>query len=494
VTRRIGIIGAGPGGICMGIKLLEAGFDDFVIFERAPSVGGVWFHNTYPGAACDVQSALYSFSFEIKNDWSRPYGTQPEIRAYFEHCVESYGLAPHIRLGTEVTGSRWDDDRAHWNVETEDVETGAGETHAFDVLVGAVGMFNELCFPAITGLDDFRGTVFHSAQWNHAHDLAGERVAVVGSAASAVQFVPEIAPAVEQLFVYQRTPNWVMPKLDTPYTAEELERFRTDPNAMAEERALVQARLDSFITFSNPEVVAASQAWAESNIAVVEDPAVRAALTPDFPLGCKRPLVSNDWYPTFNRPNVELVTQPIERVTETGVATVDGTVRTVDTIILATGFDATKYLSAVDVVGRNGVRLDEAWSDGATAYLGITTAGFPNLFMLYGPNTNNGSILFMIECQVAYVVRHVREMEKRDLECVDVRADVMDAYNRALQADLDAVDVWQAGCNGYYRAASGRIVTQWPHTMAEYAARTARADFDAYDSRAARSARRQTTR
>ena len=227
MSRRIGIIGAGPGGICMGIKLLEAGFDDFVIFERASGIGGVWFHNTYPGAACDVQSALYSFSFEPKHDWSRPYGTQPEIRAYFEHCVDAYGLAPHIRLDTDVAAARWDDDRAQW-----DVVTGRGETHAFDVLIGAVGMFNELHIPDIAGLDEFRGTVFHSVHWDHEHDLSAERVAVIGSAASAVQFVPEIAPRVEKLYVYQRTPNWVMPKLDTPYTEEELERFRDDASAM----------------------------------------------------------------------------------------------------------------------------------------------------------------------------------------------------------------------------------------------------------------------
>jgi cation diffusion facilitator CzcD-associated flavoprotein CzcO len=489
MTQRIGIIGAGPGGICMGIKLLEAGIDDFTIFERAPGVGGVWFHNTYPGAACDVQSALYSFSFEVKRDWSRPYGTQPEIRAYFEHCVEKYGLAPHIRLNTGVAAARWDDGRAQWELETAD-----GETHTFDVVVGAVGMFNQLHVPDMAGLDEFRGTMFHSARWDHTHDLAGERVAVIGSAASAVQFVPVIAPAVEQLFVYQRTPNWVMPKLDTPYTDEELERFRTDPDAMPAERALVAERLDAFLTFSIPAVVRASQEWAHSNLAVVEDPELRSALTPDHPLGCKRPLVSNEWYPAFNRPNVELVTQSIERITSDSVVTADGRERAVDTIVLATGFDATKYLSVVDVTGRDDRRLDDAWSEGAQAYLGITTAGFPNLFMLYGPNTNNGSILFMLECQVAYVLRHLRNIEANDLGWIDVRADVMTEYNRALQVDLDAVDVWNASCNGYYRGPSGRIVTQWPHTMNEYAARTVNADFDAYDSRSARNARRQTAR
>ncbi len=261
-----------------------------------------------------------------------------------------------------------------------------------------------------------------------------------------------------------------------------------------QERALVWDRLDGFITFSNPRAVSKAQEWGELNLAVVADESLRRSLTPDFPHGCKRPLVSNDWYPTFNRSNVDLVTQPIERVTDDAIVTLDGVVRPVDTIVLATGFDATKYLSVVDVSGRDDRRLVDAWSEGARAYLGITTAGFPNLFMLYGPNTNNGSILFMIECQVAYVLRHLRHMDENEIEWIDVHADVMDDYNRALQVDLDAVEVWNAGCNGYYRDPTGRIVTQWPHTMTEYEARTVRADFDAYDSRAARSARRQTAR
>ena len=494
MTRRIGIIGAGPGGICMGIKLLEAGFDDFTIFERAPGVGGVWFHNTYPGAACDVPSALYSFSFELKRDWSRPYATQPEIRAYFEHCVEKYGLAPHIQLSTGVVGAHWDDERAQWNVDASHVVTGLRETHTFDVVVGAVGMFNQLHVPAIPGLDEFRGAMFHSAQWDHSHELRGERIAVVGSAASAVQFVPEIAPRVGRLHVFQRTPNWILPKLDTPYTEEELTRFRTDPDAIVEERALVWDRLEGFITFSDPRAVRKAQEWGELNLAVVDDTALRRELTPDFPHGCKRPLVSNDWYPTFNRPNVELVTQPIECVTEDAIVTVDGTTRPVDAIVLATGFDTTKYLSVVEVTGRENCRLDDSWSEGAHAYLGLTTSGFPNLFMLYGPNTNNGSILFMLECQVGYVLRQLRNMDDNGLEWIDVRADVMDDYNRALQQDLDSVEVWNASCNGYYRGPTGRIVTQWPHTMTEYQARTMRADFDAYDSRTARNARRQTER
>ena len=228
-ARRVGVIGAGPGGICMGIKFREAGFENFTIFERAPAVGGTWYHNTYPGCACDVQSALYSFSFEIKRDWSRPYGTQPEIQAYFEHCVDKYGLARHLHLSEGIAAIHWDDERAVWRLTTEQ-----GAVHEFDVVVGAVGMFGNPAWPDIPGLDEFRGTVFHSARWDHTHDIRGERVAVVGSAASAVQFVPAIAPSVGQLTVFQRTPNWVLPKIDEPYTPEELERFRTDPEALLE--------------------------------------------------------------------------------------------------------------------------------------------------------------------------------------------------------------------------------------------------------------------
>ena len=474
---RIGIIGAGPGGICMGIKLREAGIHAFTIFEHAPAVGGTWFHNTYPGCACDVPSALYSFSFELKRDWSRPYGTQPEIRAYFEHCVTKYGLAPHLRLGDGIAAANWHDKRAVWSLTTE-----AGEQHEVDVLIGAVGMFGNPEWPDIPGLHDFTGTVFHSARWDHDHDLGGERVTVIGSAASAVQFVPEIAPGVEQLLVFQRTPNWVLPKVDVPYTAEQLERLCTDPDALLEDRRQVWERLEGSITFSNPAAITAAQELALQHMAIVEDPTVRAKLTPDFPHGCKRPPISNDWYPTFNRPNVELITEAIERIDATGITTVSQTHRPVDTIVLATGFQTTRYISTIEVTGRRGRRIADAWSNGAQAYLGVTTAGFPNLFMLYGPNTNNGSILFMIECQVAYVMRQLARLDQEGLAWIDVRPDVMADYNRSLQDDLDHVDVWNASCNNYYRGPGGYIVTQWPHTMSDYEARTAKPDDDAYET------------
>ncbi|MCU1393096.1 MAG: NAD(P)/FAD-dependent oxidoreductase [Ilumatobacteraceae bacterium] len=465
--RRIVIIGAGPGGLCMGIKLREAGFDDFVILERSDGVGGTWRRNTYPGAACDVQSALYSFSFAFKADWSRPYATQPEILAYMEDLAERYDLLRSCRFGTEVTGAVWDEATSQWTVRVAD-----DEPIVADVVVSALGMFNELADPGIEGLDTFAGTTFHSANWDWDHDLAGERVAVIGSAASAVQFVPVIADQVGRLDVYQRTANWILPKADTPYTDEELESFRNDPTPMLQLREELFRSMDTGMLFGDLAAIAEREAIAIRTLSVVQDPQVRAKFIPNHPWGCKRPLFSNVFYPVFNRPNVELVTDTIERVDEHSVITVDGVRREIDTLILATGFAATKYLAAIDVVGRDGRHIVDAWNDGAAAHLGVTTAGFPNLFMLYGPNTNNGSILVMIEFQVAHIVAHLRRMLDEDISWVDVRPEPMDAYNVEVQEAMDGVVVWNAGCNGYYRSPSGRVVTQWPFSMTNFRQRT----------------------
>jgi cation diffusion facilitator CzcD-associated flavoprotein CzcO len=305
---------------------------------------------------------------------------------------------------------------------------------------------------------------------------------VIGSAASAVQFVPEIAPDVGQLSLYQRSANWVLPKEDDPFTDEEIDGFRADPDAVTALRASIFATVDPNLTFADLQRRAAAEAAGLYNLEVVEDPEVRRKLTPDMPFGCKRPLASNLYYPTFNRPNVELVVEPITEITEDSVVTADGRARRVDTIILATGFATTKFLGALDVVGRDGVHIDDAWADGAQAYLGIATTGFPNLFMLYGPNTNNGSIIYMIECQVDYVMQLLQRLDDERLASIDVKRAVMDEYNAALQQDLAGVEVWQAGCHSYYRVPSGRIVTQWPHSMTEYRTRTQRPDPDAFDA------------
>jgi cyclohexanone monooxygenase len=306
-------------------------------------------------------------------------------------------------------------------------------------------------------------------------------VAVIGSGASAIQFVPAIAGQVRRLHHFQRQPQWVVPKVDDPYTAEEIAQFVADPTISHKMRLDFLSLIDKGLLFSDPGVRRESEKLGLENLALVEDPDTRRLLAPVGPYGCHRPLLSNTYYPTFNLPHVEVVRSPIARVTPSGVVTADGHQRNVDTIILGTGFATTKYLSVVDTIGRQGLRLDDAWVDGAEAYLGITTAGFPNLFMLYGPNTNNGTILHMIECQVAYIERHLRRMDDEELGWVDVRPEVMSQYNERLQRDLAAVEVWGADCHGYYRSPSGRIVTQWPHSMSDYADWTSKPDSEAYE-------------
>ncbi len=476
LSRRIIIIGAGPGGICAAIGLRQAGYEDIVILDKATGVGGTWWHNGYPGAACDVPTHLYSFSFELNTAWSRPYATQPEIQRYMEHVVDRYGLRPLLRLATAVKGLYWDDECLVWRVLTEQ-----GEELEADVVVSAIGMFNELSWPAISGLESFAGTLFHSARWNHDHDLTGRSVAVIGSAASAVQFLPEIAPQAGQLHLFQRTANWVLPKDDTPFDPETLAELQANPIAVRRRRWKLWRELNHFTQFNDAELLGKAERAGRRNLSLVTDPEVRAKLTPTEPYGCKRPLISNDYYPTFNLAHVEVVTDAIERITPTGVLSADGTTREVDTIIAATGFEVQRYLSALDVTGRGGCELREAWADGAQAYLGITTTGFPNLFMLYGPNTNQGSIIHMIECQVAYLVRQVQRLDAEELVWLDLKAEVQQRYNVALQAELDRFDIWKFDCNHYYRNASGRIVTQFPGDMANYRERTSQADTDAYE-------------
>lgn len=474
-TLRIAIVGAGPGGLCMGIRLKGAGYEQFQIIEKSDSVGGTWHHNRYPGCACDIPSHLYSFSFEIKPDWTRTYASQPEILAYLENCAEKYGLLPHCRFGDAVRRARWDESGSRWTLELE-----SGRTIDADVVVGAVGMFNDLAVPDIPGLDAFAGTRFHSARWNHEHDLAGESVGVIGSAASAVQLVPEIVKQAGRVHLFQRTANWVVPKQDEPFSEKQIEAFRRDPELA---RALRQKIFESF---SGPGIFARVRADMEraccASMDVVRDPALRARLMPDHPWGCKRPLLSNDYYPAFNRANLELVIDPIERVTPTGVLTRDGRERRVDTLILATGFATTKFLSTIDVRGRGNVSITDAWSDGALAYKGITTAGFPNLFMLYGPSTNSDSIITMIEYQADHVLRQIRRIEREDLAWIDVKPAAMAAWNDALQRDIAKIELWQAGCTDYYRTPSGRVVTQWPHSMGAMEQALSSLDEDAYEA------------
>lgn len=462
---KVVIIGAGPGGICAAIKLREAGIDDFIVLEKAGGIGGTWWHNRYPGAECDVPSHLYSFSFEQKRDWSRPYARQPEILEYMRHVVDKYELMPYVRVNSKVEEARWNEASHKWQLQID----GSAEMLEGQFLISGVGMFTELTYPDIGGVEDFEGTKFHTGSWLDGHDLSGEKVAVIGSAASAVQMIPEIADEVDQLFVYQRRAQWVLPKEDEAFSQEQIRAFVEDDEVAATQRASIRDGLENFITFSNKEVLEKAEVRGLENLAVVEDLETRRKLTPDMAYGCRRPLSSNLYYPVFNRDHVSLITDAVECLTPEGVSA-GGQENRVDTVIFATGFQTTRYLSCVDVYGKDGLNIKEAWQDGAQAYLGVTTAGFPNLFMLYGPNTNNGSILEMLEHQVEYSVRQIKSVDERGDAWLSLKSEKMGTYNASLQHDIEAVDVWQGTCGGYYRGNAGFIVTQWPHTMDRYKA------------------------
>jgi cation diffusion facilitator CzcD-associated flavoprotein CzcO len=474
--RRIVIMGAGPGGLCAGKRLKDQGYDNFIILEQAPRLGGTWWHNQYPGCRCDVPSQLYSFSFAPKLDWSEPYASRAEILAYLEDCAERFGLLPHVRLNAPVESATWDEASGTWAVRTTH-----SETYTADILISAVGLFNVPAYPRLEGFDRFTGSVMHSARWNHAIDLSGKSVSVIGSAASAVQLVPEIAKVVSHLTVFQRTPNYVSPR-GSEFSTEFIEHAKTDAHAAnAAERERMAGWLDAVCTLDQPAVMAEMAAACEKNRAQVTDPALRKKLTPQYPFGSKRGLVSSDWYPTFNRDNVTLVTERIDRLVERGVVVEEGVVYPSDIIVLATGFETTKFLSAIPIYGRDHLPLNTAWAKGAHAYLGITTHHFPNLFMLYGPNTNNGSIISQLECQVDYIVRKLLTMDRRAWQWIDINDEHERRFNETLQADLAKVGVWQAGVSDYYRSDSGLIVTQWPHTMARYRFETQRDDNECYD-------------
>jgi cyclohexanone monooxygenase len=470
------IVGAGPSGICTAIKLREAGIDDFVLLERSSAPGGTWQNNRYPGLACDVPSHLYSFTFEQKPDWRREFSYQPEIRAYMQEIVAKHGLGRSIRLNAEVREARWDDGACEWTFMLGD-----GSTVIGDVFVSALGMFNEIVWPDIEGLSSFAGEMLHTASWPEGKSLAGKRVAVIGTAASATQMIPVIASEVSQLYVYQRTANWVFPKPDKDYSEAELAEARENPAVGLAVREKYRDVYERLVLFDDQALMAQWTKGARELLAQVQDPETRRKLEPQVPAGSQRPLLSNEFYPTFNRPNVELVTEPIERITPRGVVTNDGKLREIDVLVLATGYAAYKFLSVIEVSGRGGLRLADAWKDGAIAYRGITTAGFPNLFMLYGPNTNNGSILFMIERQADYIVRKIRLLRDERLAWIEVRGEAMAAYNAWLQAEMAKVEAWRTVGSHYYRAASGRIVTQWPGNMAKFAEMTSAEDTGDYE-------------
>jgi cation diffusion facilitator CzcD-associated flavoprotein CzcO len=466
---RIAIIGAGHSGICMGMKLRQAGIDDFLILEKAPTLGGTWRDNTYPGASCDAPSFLYSFSFAQKTDWSRRFAWQPELLAYSAECAVKSGLLPKCRFNTEVTAARFDEARSLWVIDIAD-----GSSVEAQFLVAGVGQLHHPSIPEIPGRADFLGPQFHSARWDHSVDLTGARVAVIGNAASAVQFVPQIAPAVRQLTIFQRSANWLLPRKDTLYPPRLHRRMARWP-WLAKLRHNWQWFFFGEMQLTPLMKQVRPVQWAARRYALghlrrqVADPELRRRLVPDYPIGAKRVLFNDDYYPTLGRPNVRLVTEPIDAIVADGVRTRDGERHPAEVLIFATGFRTTDFLAPMRIRGAGGRELAEEWRHGAHAYLGVTVSGFPNFFMLYGPNTNLGhnSILVMIEAQVGYVIDAIERLEARAAARLDVKRPVMDAYNEVLRRDL-AKSVWATAKGSWYKLADGTITNNWPHSTMRY--------------------------
>ncbi len=455
------IIGSGFAGIGMAISLKKAGLGDFLILEKQNDVGGVWRDNTYPGAACDVPSHLYSFSFEPNPNWSRVFAPQAEIHQYLKHCAEKYGLLPSIRFGCEVAQARYHEERALWTVTLT-----SGQVLQARFVVTAAGQLSRPVYPKLEGMDSFQGHVCHSAHWDHGYDMKGKRVAVIGTGASAIQFVPAIAGQVSKLAVFQRSAAYVLPRPDGPYAGWRKALFRMAPWTMKLHRARIYSQYEG-------RAVGFTRVKALMDLAVglpfksllhrqVPDPKLRAQLTPDYPIGCKRILLSNEYLATMVKPNVTLVTQGIRRITAEGIETVDGQHHPADAIVYGTGFAATEFLAPMTITGRDGLELNEAWRKGAQAYLGMTVPGFPNFFMLYGPNTNLGhsSIIYMLESQFAHVLRCMKAAHKAGASTVEVDAGSYARFNGTVQQRL-AATVWQ-GCRSWYVDANGHNSTNWP--------------------------------
>jgi cation diffusion facilitator CzcD-associated flavoprotein CzcO len=474
-SPRIAIVGAGFGGVGAAAALLRAGYDDLVVLEQADAVGGVWRENTYPGCACDIPAPLYSFSWAQNPDWSRRYPPHDEILGYLRRVADDVGLGEHLRLNTSVRSATWDDDARHWVLDTTDGEVVA------DVLVPATGQLSRPAQPAVPGADTFAGPAFHTAHWRHDVDLTGRRVAVVGTGASAVQVVPRIAEEAALVTVFQRTPPWTLPKADREYRPIGRALRRRFPVLMLPARlGFWGATMVAGLAITGNRLAGAVlQALSRAQLRVqVRDPELRRRLTPDYPMGCKRVLFAGDWYPALARPDVRLVTSAVTEVVPDAVRTADGEEHPCDVVVWATGFATTGFLTPMAVHGLDGVALSDTWRDGAHAYLGMTVPGFPNLFIVYGPNTNTGntSVLYFEEAQARYVVQAVAAIAAGGP--LDVRADVAGDYDAELQRRL-AGSVWTS-CTNWYRTATGRVVTNWPGLASEYARRTkdlVRSDF-----------------
>ncbi|OBH51909.1 NAD(P)/FAD-dependent oxidoreductase [Mycobacterium sp. E2479] len=476
---RVLIVGAGFGGLAAAYELSKDGLADVTVLEKAGDVGGVWRENTYPGAACDVPSNLYSYSFARKTNWGRRYAEQPDILAYIRDTADRFGLRDLVRTGVEVTSAHYDDETATWQLRTSD-----GETFEADVLVPAVGQLSRPALPAIPGIDAFAGPSFHSAQWRHDVDLTGRRVAVLGTGASAIQFVPRIREVAAHVTVFQRSAPYVIPKPDRAYTAAHHAAFRKVPGFAAAMRELIWEISEFFGLALTKVAPLAGLIGIAASLNIkrhIKDPVLRAKVTPDYPIGCKRVLFSSEWYPALSRDNVSVETGAITEVTAAGVRTADGRLHEVDVIIYGTGFKATEFLAPMTITGRDGRDLHSQWARGARAHLGMAVPGFPNMFMIYGPNTNLGSssIILMMEQQARYIRQIAEQLASGGPgRAFEVREAVEQAYDTEIQSRLDN-GVWTA-CDSWYRTASGRVTTNWPGLVREYQRRAEAVAFDDY--------------
>jgi len=477
---RVAIIGAGFGGLGTAIKLREAGIDDFLVLERDGGLGGTWWANTYPGCACDVPAHLYSYSFQLNPNWSRMFAPQPEILEYLRRTAREHGIEPHLRFNTEVGGARWDDETQRWQLETN-----RGPLSA-QVLVAAAGGLVEPNYPDIPGLADFAGACFHSARWNHDHDLAGERVGVIGTGASAAQFIPEVQKVADCMTVFQRTPGWVLPRLDHPHSDTQKRLFARFPILQRAVRSSLYYSAETLVVglVHDQRLLKGLERVARWHLKKsVPDPEIRARLTPTFRIGCKRIMFSNDYLRSFAEPNVELVSDGVREIVPDGVITNTGRHVQLDSLVLGTGFQVFDPPHAAHVIGRDGRTLRETWDDGhgVRAYLGTAVANFPNHFIVMGPNTGlgNNSMINVIEAHAGYVVDCLRTMDAHGLSSVEVRPDVEASYNADIQARLQHT-VWnEGGCKSWYIGPDGRNHVLWPSFSDAFKRRLAR--FEASD-------------
>lgn len=475
---RIAILGSGFAGLCAAIRLRQEGYHDFVVLERADEVGGTWRDNSYPGCACDVESHLYSFSFAPNPAWSRRYAPQAEILAYLRRCAERFAVLPHVRFNHAVRAASWDEAQARWRIETSQGLLTA------DVLVSAAGPLSEPAMPAIPGLSSFTGKVFHSARWDHGHDLRGRRVAVIGTGASAIQFVPQIQPLCEKLHVFQRTPPWILPRQDRPVSPRLRWLLQRVPAAQQVLRTGIALQRELLgIPFRHPSALRLGQRLALRHLRhQVPDAALRDKLTPKYTLGCTRVLLSDDYLPALGRPNVEVVTDDIREITPGAILTADGEARQVDTILCATGFRVTDAPASRALRGRDGRSLAEVWRGSPQAHLGITVHGFPNLFMLLGPNTGLGhtSVMLMAESQVEHLLGALRFMDQRRAAVIEPTAEAQAAFIAQVDARMQGTVWLKGGCHSWYLDQTGRNSTLWPGSAIGYRRRSGRFDPTEY--------------